>query len=80
MRETGAGREIVPFELTWLNDIFPGDPEPLACVKGKLTDMNADIDDVIIVYYITDNILANITVEVISPLKLPEKCWSQNCR
>ena len=66
VRETGAGREIVPFELTWLNDIF-GDPEPLACVKGKLTDMNADIDDIYhcLLRY-PDNILANITVEVIS--------------
>lgn len=64
--ETGAGREIVPFELTWLNDIF-GDPEPLACVKAKLTDMNADIDDIYhcLLRYPND-MLANITVEVIS--------------
>ena len=65
-RETGAGREIVPFELTWLNDIF-GEPEPLACVKAKLTDMNADIDDIYhcLLRY-PDGVLANITVEVIS--------------
>ena len=65
-RETGGCREIVPFELTWLNDLF-GDPEPLACVKKKLTTMAADIDDVYhcLLYY-PDGVLANITVEVIS--------------
>jgi len=64
--ETGAGREIVPFELTWLNDIF-GEPKPLACVKAKLTDMNADIDDIYhcLLSY-PEGVLANITVEVIS--------------
>jgi predicted dehydrogenase len=65
-RATGACREIVPFELTWLNGIF-GAPRPLACVKAKLTDINADIDDVYhcILNY-PDGVLANICVEVIS--------------
>lgn len=65
-RATGACREIVPFELTWLNDIF-GMPEPLACVKAKLTDLNADIDDVYhcLLRY-PKQVLANLTVEVIS--------------
>jgi predicted dehydrogenase len=70
-RATGAGREIVPFELTWLNDIF-GQPTPLACAKAKLTDMNADIDDIYhcLLRY-PDNVLANVTVEVISR---PQSC------
>ena len=65
-RETGAAREIVPFELTWLNDIF-GESEPLACVKAKLTDMPANIDDIYhcILRY-AGKAIANITVEVIS--------------
>ena len=65
-RETGGCREIVPFELTWVNDVF-GKPEPLACVKAKLTDMNADIDDIYhcLLRY-PGSVLANITVEVIS--------------
>jgi predicted dehydrogenase len=65
-RATGACREIVPFELTWLNGIF-GAPEPLACVKAKLTEINADIDDVYhcILKY-PDGVLANVCVEVIS--------------
>lgn len=65
-RETGGAREIVPFELTWLNEIF-GEPEPLACVKSKLTDMDADIDDIYhcLLRY-PQGMLANVTVEVIS--------------
>lgn len=65
-RETGGAREIVPFELTWLNEIF-GEPEALACVKSKVTDMDADIDDI---YYCLlrypQGPLANITIEVVS--------------
>jgi predicted dehydrogenase len=65
-RSTGGGREIVPFELTWLNEVF-GSPQPLACVKGKVTDMAADIDDIYhcLLRY-PQGMLANITVEVIS--------------
>jgi predicted dehydrogenase len=65
-RETGGGREIVPFELTWLNAIF-GVPEPLACVKAKLTDIVADIDEVYhCVLRYPGPVLVNMTVEVIS--------------
>lgn len=65
-RETGAAREIVPFELTWLNDIF-GTPVPINCYQTKLTSMNADIDDIyhFLLRY-DDEVLANITIEVIS--------------
>ena len=65
-RDTGGAREIVPFELTWLNDIF-GKPDALACVKAKLTDMPADIDDIYhcLLRY-KDNVMANLTFEVIS--------------
>jgi predicted dehydrogenase len=65
-RATGGCREIVPFELTWLNYIF-GEPAPLACVKSKLTDISADIDDIYhcLLRY-PGGVLANLTVEVIS--------------
>lgn len=65
-RETGAAREIVPFELTWLNDIF-GTPRPVACFKAKLTNMAADIDDIYhcILRY-DNNVIVNLTVDVIS--------------
>lgn len=65
-RETGGCREIVPFELTWLKDVF-GKPMPLTCIKGKLSDINADIDDI---YHFTikheDGVIGNVTIEVIS--------------
>jgi predicted dehydrogenase len=65
-RETGAAREIVPFELTWLNDIF-GALDPISCFKGKLTNLSADIDDIYqFVGRYNGNLIANITVEVIS--------------
>jgi predicted dehydrogenase len=65
-RETGGAREIVSFELTWLNEIF-GDPEGLACVKSKVTDMDADIDDIYhcLLRY-PGGVLANVTIEVVS--------------
>jgi len=64
--DTGGCREIVPFELTWLSDIF-GDANALACVKSKLTDINAEIDDIYhCLLEFSANVLANITVEVIS--------------
>lgn len=65
-RETGGGREIVPFELTWLNDVF-GDPEAVACARGHVSDVPADIDDVYIcTLRYPGNLLATVTVEVIS--------------
>jgi predicted dehydrogenase len=65
-RETGGAREIVSFEITWLNDIF-GEAEALGCVKAKLTDMPADIDDIYHCLLRYDgSILANLTVEVVS--------------
>ncbi|MBL1241091.1 MAG: Gfo/Idh/MocA family oxidoreductase [OCS116 cluster bacterium] len=64
--DTGGCREIVPFELTWLNDIF-GDSTALACVRRKLTDMPADIEDIYhcLLQY-PNNVIGNLTVEVIS--------------
>jgi len=44
-RETGACREIVPFELVWLTWVLGG-VERVACLKGKVSSLEADIDDV----------------------------------
>ncbi len=44
-RDTGACREIVPFELCWLVDVF-GPVIALSCIKDRLGDLDADIDDV----------------------------------
>jgi predicted dehydrogenase len=65
-RETGGCREIVPFELTWLNDMF-GEPTALACARAKLTSLDADIDDIYhcLLRY-PKSVLGNLTVEVVS--------------
>ena len=65
-RETGGCREMVAFELTWLNSLF-GDPSILSCVRDKVTEIDADIDDIyhFILRY-PNGPLANITIEVVS--------------
>ena len=65
-RETSGCREIVPFELTWLNDIF-GFPKPISCVKSKLDDIQMDVEDIYhCVLQYPNGILLNMTIEVIS--------------
>jgi len=44
-RETGAAREIVPFELVWLTWVL-GRLDSISCFKGKLSKLNIDIDDI----------------------------------
>jgi len=41
---TGGCREIVPFEMAWLNDIF-GEVESIKGFKDKTVDVGTDIDD-----------------------------------
>lgn len=43
-RETGGGREIVPFELTWITDVF-GFPEEIKGYFSKTLDVGTDIED-----------------------------------
>jgi predicted dehydrogenase len=66
IRETGGAREIVPFELTWLNSIF-GKPKVLNSYKLKLSNLPADIDDCYfaLLQYESGAIL-NLNVEVLS--------------
>lgn len=65
-RATGGCREIVPFELTWLNDVF-GKPEALACLRGRVGDLGVDIDDIYHCWLrYPGNVMANLTVEVLS--------------
>lgn len=65
-RATGGCREILPFELTWLNAIF-GEPEPVACVATQVGTLDADIDDIYqcLVRY-PGPLLASLTIDVLS--------------
>jgi predicted dehydrogenase len=65
-RETGACREIVPFNLEWLVDIF-GIPKTISCLKDKISDLNADIDDIYQLQLKFENsMMGNLIVEVFS--------------
>jgi len=65
-RDTGGCREIVPFELTWLNAMF-GTPAPLTSVVTKLSDIDADIDDVyMFVLQYPRRLLGSVVIEVLS--------------
>lgn len=65
-RATGAAREIVPFELTWLTWAFGG-IKKISCFKDKLSDLEADIDDTYqIILKFENNILGHMMIDVIS--------------
>ncbi len=65
-RETGAGREIVPFELEWIVDIF-GFPSKVSCLKGKMSNLDADIDDIYQLQMLFKNkVIGSLTVDVFS--------------
>lgn len=63
---TGACREIVPFELAWLTDIF-GAVTSLAGMRAKLSDLDADIDDIYqLLMRFADGALGHMTVDVLA--------------
>ena len=72
-RETGGCREIIPFELTWINDIF-GTPDCLSCVRGKLSSIPADIDDFYQANLRYGTAIFSFTVDVIARPKLLREC------
>src|SRR5205807_3414092 len=65
-RATGACREIVPFELSWLTWTFG----PIALVTGmrdKLSSLDADIDDAYqILLRFRSGLLGHLLVDVIA--------------
>jgi len=65
-RATGACREIVPFELSWLTWIF-GDVSEISAYKDKLTDLEIDIDDVYQILLRFDrSMLGHLLVDVVA--------------
>jgi len=67
---TGGCREIVPFELTWINDIFGFNVDVINGFRSKLSNMDINIDDLYqFVLNYENNTVANITVEVLSKPK-----------
>lgn len=64
-KETGGAREIVPFELTWLCDIF-GYPEDVSGFFGKTTNLGCDIDDTYAVLLKFEKGYGTLLVDVVS--------------
>ncbi len=65
-KETGAGREMIPFELEWIQWIF-GDIERLSCIKGKFSNLPVDIDDIYSINLrFSKGLVGNILIDVVS--------------
>ena len=65
-KETSAAREMVPFELEWLTWIF-GDIKEISCIKGKISSLEADIEDVYqLIMQFKNQIIGNVLIEVVS--------------
>ncbi|QZY54305.1 Gfo/Idh/MocA family protein [Crassaminicella profunda] len=65
-KETGGCREIVPFELTWLNWIF-GNIKSICGFKDKTINLGVDIDDVYSLNVKYGNgVLGSLVVDVVS--------------
>jgi predicted dehydrogenase len=64
-RETGGAREIVPFELTWLTDVF-GFPKKIIGFFGKTTNVGADIDDTYVISMDFRKFFGNMLIDVVS--------------
>jgi predicted dehydrogenase len=64
-KETGGGREIVPFELTWMVEIF-GLPKRSAGFYGKTMDVGAEIDDSYATIMDFGDHFGTMTIDVVS--------------
>jgi predicted dehydrogenase len=65
-KETGACREIVPFELNWLIWLF-GWPTGITGFKAKVTSLDCDIDDIYqVVLNFDKKIMGHLQVDVIA--------------
>lgn len=70
-RRTGACREIVPFELIWLTWIA-GPVSGVTALKGKVSDLDVDIDDVYqVLLRLESGALGHLLVDVLarSPIR-----------
>ena len=64
-KNTGACREMVPFELTWLVDVF-GLPREVFAFCSQTLDLGVDIDDTYSINLKYDHYLGNILVDVVA--------------
>ena len=62
-RKTGGAREIVPFELTWITDIF-GMPLDIKGYFKKTADIGCDIEDTYVCALNYRDMVGSMTVDV----------------
>jgi len=66
-KETGACREMLPFELIWLSWIFDSKVSDISGFVGKVSDLDMDADDITLTKVEYDNgIMGNVIIDVIS--------------
>ena len=63
-RITGGAREIVPFELTWITDVF-GFPRDIAGYHRKTRDLGCDIEDSYACVLDYGDMVGNLMVDVV---------------
>lgn len=65
-RSTGGGREIVPYELSWITNIF-GDVKSVSALVANTLDMGDHIDDVYqILLSFKSGLVAHLLIDVVS--------------
>ncbi|MDD5929220.1 MAG: Gfo/Idh/MocA family oxidoreductase [Spirochaetales bacterium] len=64
-RETGGAREIVPYELTWITDVF-GFPKEIKGYFRKTGEIGCDIEDSYVSTLDYGNMLGGLLVDVMS--------------
>lgn len=66
-KDTGACREMFPFELIWLNWLMQSKIVEVSGYIGKLSDLDMDADDIILANLKYGNgVLGNVMIDVIS--------------
>ncbi len=63
-RATGGAREIVPYELTWITDVF-GFPNAIKGYYRKTTDLGCDIEDSYVCAIDYGNMIGSLLVDVV---------------
>jgi predicted dehydrogenase len=66
-KSTGAAREIVPFELTWLMNLF-GYPSQVSCIIKKTANIlgASEIDDTYFLMLEYEKFIMNLNVDIVS--------------
>ncbi|OGZ32202.1 MAG: hypothetical protein A2V69_00245 [Candidatus Portnoybacteria bacterium RBG_13_40_8] len=71
-KDSAGPRKGIPFEFGWLTWVF-GDIKEISCIKGKISNLDADIDDVYqLLIQFENGAIGNVVTEVVSraPLRV----------